>query len=498
MATLSAAPVGEVRRFELPFTATATALTNPELGLVSVAQRRGQHAAYRMDVTLLDAPDHRLIRAGIWLAHRIVDGWGEWYLAAPGWTPLLPTERIEQMGHADLPESLANLVRPFRRGATLGPVAALTCERIEYVLRGRTPEPLAVLRNEAVTVRRGGVATARYREVTVTGSPTLGTEQLQWLTDALLAVGATRVDSFPSIATRLGAPATGLTDLPEPESWGRRSALEDTVSAIFAGSLLDLTRADLACRTGRRNAGRKLVKRLRRVTHQVGALAPVLDERWASELRTDLLWITNSLRRDQDRRSPDRTDADQPEATEPDLAQLNGERYLGMLDRLAQAVRSPKLGDSSRLPTGTVMKKLRRDAAAALAAACERLTVAVPAGASPAEQRYAQRRVDTRWAGSLTAAEHLLDVIELQPEKSKQDKQLRRWLRAALALLEQCVGLDPEQRWAEVEDLTAAEAFDAGREFERAWAAQLSARQQFLTRWRSEGRRWVGEPAESS
>lgn len=472
---ISADPAGEVRRFELPFTASATALTNPELGLVSVAQRRGQHAAYRMDVTLLDAPDHRLIRAGILLAHRVADGWGEWYLSAPRWVPLLPDELTEQMGHSDLPESLANLVRPFRRGATLGPVAALTTERVEYVLRGSVPEPLAILRNEAVTVRRGGVATARYREVTLTPSAGATDAQVQWLTEALLATGATRVDSFPSVAARLGAPATGLTDLPDPGPWDRRSPLEDSVSSIFAGALLELTRADLACRSGKSNSGRKLIKRLRAVTHQVGGLGPVLDGRWAAELRDDLAWSVREL--------PLPDDSAEGGGVGIDLGKLNGERYLSILDRLAQAIRSPKLGDSSRLQTGAVMKRLRRDAEAGFTAACERLTAAVPAGAPDPEQTYAQRRIDSRWRGALVAAEHFLDVTRVLPDQGRQTKQLRRRLRAVVALLDDCVGLDPERSFAEVEGLSSAEAFEAGRDFERAWAAQLSARETFLAQW---------------
>jgi hypothetical protein len=46
--------------------------------------------AYEIAVTLLDAPDHRLIRSGVLLAHRVLDGRGEWYITAPDWQPLLP------------------------------------------------------------------------------------------------------------------------------------------------------------------------------------------------------------------------------------------------------------------------------------------------------------------------------------------------------------------------------------------------------------------------
>ena len=60
---------------------------------------------------------------------------------APDWQPLLPKDRIELMGHADLPEELADLIRPLRRRATLGPVAALNCDRREFALRDDQRSP---------------------------------------------------------------------------------------------------------------------------------------------------------------------------------------------------------------------------------------------------------------------------------------------------------------------------------------------------------------------
>ena len=44
------------------------------------------------------------------------------------------------MGSADLPDDLADMIRPLRRRATLGPVAALTCDRRE-LRYAAMPEP---------------------------------------------------------------------------------------------------------------------------------------------------------------------------------------------------------------------------------------------------------------------------------------------------------------------------------------------------------------------
>ncbi len=150
----------EPLRFEVPYTAGAARLINPGLRLASLMPDPARDASYTIDVTLLDAPDHRLIRSGIMLAHRVRDGLGEWYLGATGWQPYFPQEQTEPMGAGELPQRFADLVRPFRRIGALGPIAALSAERKASVLADATGRPLATLRDEKVTVRRGGLTTA--------------------------------------------------------------------------------------------------------------------------------------------------------------------------------------------------------------------------------------------------------------------------------------------------------------------------------------------------
>ena len=134
-------PPGQ-RLYDMPFSSVEPRLINGDVGLHNLVARGGHNAPYTIDVTLLDAPDHRLIRSGVLLAHRVLDGRGEWFLTAPEWQPLLPKDRIELMGHADLPDDLASLIRPLRRRATLGPVAALNCDRREFALRDDVSRPM--------------------------------------------------------------------------------------------------------------------------------------------------------------------------------------------------------------------------------------------------------------------------------------------------------------------------------------------------------------------
>ena len=205
------------RYYEMPFSAAPLRLINPELGLPNLVSRTSQNACYSMDVTLLDTPDHRLLRSGVILAHRVLHGRGEWYLGGERWAPFLPVEQIEPMGQADLPPGFADLVMPFRRRGTLGPIAALTCDRREFAFKNGSGAVVALLRDERVTISRGGLITARYREATLgpVGSG-LDLPQADWVDHAITSLGATRVAEFPGLASRLGAPATGRTDYLEP------------------------------------------------------------------------------------------------------------------------------------------------------------------------------------------------------------------------------------------------------------------------------------------
>ena len=111
------------------------------------------------------------------------------------------------MGHVDLPEEFADLLRPLRRRATLGPVAALNCDRREFALRDDQGTTMALLRDDKVTVRRGGLTTARYREVMITPiGPGLTDEQVAWLDRAFSQAGATASASISPAGRPAGCP----------------------------------------------------------------------------------------------------------------------------------------------------------------------------------------------------------------------------------------------------------------------------------------------------
>ena len=61
--------IAEVMRFEMPFQADTPAVLSESLGITRLLER--QATSHRIDVTVLDAPDARLLRAGVILAHRV-------------------------------------------------------------------------------------------------------------------------------------------------------------------------------------------------------------------------------------------------------------------------------------------------------------------------------------------------------------------------------------------------------------------------------------------
>ena len=458
-------PEGQ-RLWDMPYSASPPRLINPGLGLHNLVARAGHNAGYDIDVTLLDAPDHRLIRSGVLLAHRVFDGRGEWYLGAPDWVPLLPKERIDPMSQAELPEDLADLIRPFRRRAPLGPVAALRCERREFALRDDRGNTLALLRDDKVTVRRGGLTTARYREVMLTPvGAGLDPEQRAWLDDALDAAGATRMQRFPRLVTRLGAPSNGLTDFPVPQPFDPGAPFSSFVSSLLASRLRQLLEADLAIRTDRPGGSRALVQPAQRLCREIEALSPVLDPGWIEDLAAELEWLVAQVG----------AHADVPghaETASAELkARLRGERYLTLLERLVTAARAPKAGDSSALPALDVVEALGETSLRRLVKRASRLTV----DSTP-----------ENWTTVASTIEELVRVQALADLLPAQDRT------GSLALVTQLATPAAEavavrQRAAQIREsvsgATPAEAFELGRRYERALREDRSARDSFLRRW---------------
>lgn len=455
----SSNPPGQ-RCYDMPYSAATPRMINPDLGLHHLVARMGHNAAYEISVTLLDAPDHRLIRSGVLLAHRVLDGRGEWYITAPDWEPLLPQDRIELMGHADLPEELADMIRPLRRRATLGPVAALTCDRREFALRDQEGTTLALLRDDRVTVRRGGLTTARYREVLITPvGPGLTDEQMASLDRALVQVGATHVPRFPQLVSRLGAPATGPTDLPVPGPFDASAPFKRFVSQLVALRLRQIVEADLAIRGGDLGAVDRLADQAAHLRRELMGLSIVLDPEWVEDLYDELGWISlegNSSNGD----GHDRL-----------TARLRSERYLTVLERLVAAVRSPKLADQRSDPAGEVLAGLVSMAVARMSRCADQLIV----DSSDEEWEEAWQEMGRlEWVVGVTGQVLPEEAATIQHQLLKPRQllaEIHNDHRRELVTAEQIAKLPP------------AQAFAAGRDFERGYRRVRRSRREFVEVW---------------
>jgi hypothetical protein len=456
------------RLYDVPYSAPAPRMINLDIGLHNLVSRAGHNAGYTIDVTLLDAPDHRLIRSGVLLAHRVLDGRGEWYLGAPQWQPLLPEERVEPMGQSDLPEEFADLTRPFRRRDRTQGGAALSCERSEFALRDDRGTTMALLRDDKVTVRRGGLTTARYREVMITPTgPGLTDEQVAHVGHALSGVGATQVSRFPRLVARLGAPATGPTDFPPPQSLEQDTSFSQFVSHLLATRLHQLLQADLKIRTDGLDGSAELVTAATQLRVELRGLSSVIDVAFLSDLDEELEWIVGQAGQEVQRQG-DTGDGRPP----GDLKlRLRGERYLTLLDRLVTATRAPQVGNASNLPASEVLGSLLNVSLTALQKASGRLSVD-----SPPET----------WRAASAALEQLLQVSgvanHLLPERVEL---LRHRLGVASQLLAEAAKHDDtaQRSLALAATSPPAEAFSLGRAYEHELAVARTARDAFVRRW---------------
>ena len=486
-------PAGQ-RLFDMPYSSQVPSPVRPDLGLASLVARAGHNAGYDIDLTLLDAADHRLIRTGLLLAHRVLDGRGEWYLGAPDWVPLLPKELIVPMGQGELPDDLSELVRPFRRGAPLSPVAALRCERREFALRNGDGQTVALLRDDKVTVRRNGLTTARYREVMLTPvGPGLDAAQAEWLGQCLGAAGGTEIERFPRLVRRLGAPATGPSDLPAPAKLADGTFGQFLTQLLGAG-VRDLISGDLALTAGAPGAADRLVESAGILRSRLEGLRPVLGTDWVDEVVDDLDWLVAPVAAPLVSRSAassrwpgassdsdDRAALGGPgtyvemsvQPADPDgyRARLRSLRYLSLLERLVAAARAPKTGADATQPAAEGVEALYAVATARFVRAADRLAVGGTA---------------QTWATAWSAAQELARsaVIRSLVAREQTAKDLER-LRPAFALLERAFLADRGAAGTleRIDELTPAAAFEAGRTFERDQETSRTVRSEFVTRW---------------
>ncbi|MGI5951901.1 MAG: hypothetical protein ACOX61_08685 [Brooklawnia sp.] len=427
-------------RFEMPYQSEAPVLTDPDAGIDRL-QLRGKHDRRVVTLTLFDTTDERLNWAGVMLAHQVVADQGHWLLQAPDWQPWLPVDRLIELDDGDeLPADLAELMRPFRRRAMIGPVASVTHERAAYRLLDPGGIELGQLLDDRVTVRRGGVAVARHREVTFETTDEMSATQRTLVVDRLHLAGGTRVGSFPDPIERLASlthPAQVPAEPPRPAEL----TAEEYLEWVFTSRLFRIWRADLQIRTGEVADTTLLSAELAELVGIVRGLEALLEPSWAQEL----LWH---------------------------ISQVDGldDAYYEVLDMLAQAARAPRIGALIDQPhtAREILRGQATQAAAELVAAVDTLTA---------------QSQDEDWSVALERAEGLARQLEAgAPVLGKLADRSRRITRL-MGTLGAAVGPTHELDEQAVAQLSSAEAFAAGRQYERSIAQTARPRAKLLKSW---------------
>ena len=192
-----------------------------------------------------------------------------------------------------------------------------------------------------MTVRRGGLTTARYREVMLTPvGPGLDQRQADWLDQCLIGAGATVLHAVPAARPPARRARHRTHRLPRGASPStRRPRSARSSPSLVALRLRELLTADLRLRGGEPAGAADLVVRRRRSCAASWTVsAACLDEAGRPTCSTS---STGSSAISATRRR----------AGERMTARLRGERYLSLLDQLVIAARGGRIGDVAAEPT---------------------------------------------------------------------------------------------------------------------------------------------------
>ena len=331
-----------------------------------------------LNAVYVDTPDLRLVRAGLTLRHRsersASSAPGEWTLKLPEQSsePGLSRREINWPGKwGAVPAEIAGLVRAYRRGAGLGPIARLVTQRRRALLSGRLGEPLLEIDDDVVSVMDGRRLAARFREVEVEVVGAVPPSLLHATVARLEEAGAVAGDARPKLVRAIGFRAAEPADV-TPVLIKRTAPMSEVIRAAIAQGYLRLLAHDLGVRLDEDpedvHQARVATRRLR---SDLRTFREFLPDDWAQETRAELGWVAEALGRARDadvllerlQHEVDTLDgrdaiaaagligklvAEREQARDHLMVVFDSDRYGALLDRLVVAARElPALKASS-------------------------------------------------------------------------------------------------------------------------------------------------------
>ena len=467
--------------------------------------------------TYWDTADLRLARHGVTLRRRTGEPTG------PQWTLKLPLpataadaangdgfmarREIEMDGPADdVPERAADLVTAYTRTAPLTAIAELRTRRQIWSLLDGEGRVVAELDDDEVSVMEHGRTISRFRELELE-SRGLDDAGLQRIADLLRSAGAVDAEPIPKVVRALGPAATAPADAVVQEIGPDRTAGE-AVRAAMTEAVERIVRNDAGMRIRDAESLHQARVGLRRLRSHLRLFKPLVDEKWADELGSELRGLGRELGEVRDLdvliARLEQLTADLRPVIDPlleDLAarrearqralleRLRDQRYAALLERLVAASAAPLLTRAASSPAGSALPPLFEAAWKRLAQHAGQMSTAW-FNADFHELRIRAKR-----------ARYAVDAIKPALDESKADgaDAMRKRLASLQALLGEIQDaatsreeiLAAAARHPENGPFNLAAGITLEREFQRAAAARAAVPDAWLELRRPKLRRWA-------
>jgi len=361
----------------------------PQLAALPGVAAVDEPAVHELVATYFDTTDLRLRAAGITLRHRAGGPDAGWHLKIPLGAD---REELQVEGEdptAPVPEALHALVRAVARTAALTPVARLATTRIVRALRDVDGQRLAEVVDDQVegTVldADAGIAPLRWREWEVE----LGDGDRALLDDVerlLIEAGAARSGTGSKVGRVLAArPAAAAATPWWASNASHRATAGEVVQEHLRDQVDELVGRDPQVRRDLPDAVHRMRVATRRLRSALHTFRPLLDRTQTDPVRGELRWLAGILGAARDAEvmharlralvaaEPDdlvlgpvlaRVDrvmgARYRSAHQAAVRELDGARYLALLDALDALATTPPFGERAGGGTTEVLAPMVR------------------------------------------------------------------------------------------------------------------------------------------
>ncbi|MFD8570593.1 CHAD domain-containing protein [Streptomyces sp. NPDC059639] len=437
------------RKYEVPG-APDEPFELPDLGKVPGVAEVVDKGVLELDAVYYDTADQRLAADDITLRRRTGGDDAGWHLKLPVALGEGVRDEIRAPLSAQLPRSLAGLVRSRVREAPLLPVVRLLSSRDVSHLTDADGALLAEVSVDAVRAERSdGLGGTAWTEIEVELADDGDPDFLGKVEKRLRKAGADRSGSVSKLARALDETGAGGQTRKPPESPPSGTAGDHVIARLRAqrDALVDL---DPAVRRDLPDAVHQMRVAARRMRSAFKTYKKVLDVAVTEPVAEELKWLGSELGVDRDRevlteRLTSRIDAlprtlllgpvrgrlriwavaRRQGSRRHTVAVLDSKRYLALLDALDALLADPPLRPAARKPAAGVLVAAALKDQARLAARVEH-ALSLPAGTdrdlAMHEARKAAKRA--RYAGEAAV-----------PALGKQAKRFGKRMKAVQSLL---------------------------------------------------------------